>query len=65
MIYKLQRHKEDTAMIEATGEWTSSLGKVNTFLAFIVHEDCIEDPNIKDELENAVEVIVELKLKGT
>jgi len=61
MQYKLTPHPKDSAMIEATYTWENkSSGKKNTLLAFVVHEDCIEDEDIKQEIKTHGSAFVEM-----
>jgi len=55
--YKLSRHKKDSAMIEAL-----YINQGYDLLAFVLHEDCIDDPEIIDALERNDSVTVDLTL---
>lgn len=62
MKFKLTKHAKDSAMVEATYTWNDRTGHENILLAFVMHEDCIEDDDIKNRLADGDSVEVEMKL---
>ena len=57
MKYILKRHSVDSSMIEATQNTYES-----TYLAFVIHEDMIEDMDLMEALDTYGEIEVEMKL---
>ena len=65
MKYKLQILFKDSTMIEATysHDYTSAGRKwTNHILAFVVHEDCLENQQILEAIDEFGFVEIEMKL---
>lgn len=62
MKFRLEPHKKDKDMIEATYTWVNSGKDETTLLAFVIHIDCLEDVEIREEIKNNGEAFVDMKI---